>query len=84
MTCAALPVLRRKAGVPAAIFRVRGGPIIAIAALILAAWLLLNSTLVEAIQAAIAAGIGLLIYLAYRLLVCNRQRQKHASGRNHR
>lgn len=66
VTCAALPVLRRRTGVPAAMFRVRGGPIIAMAALILAVWLLANSTLREAYQAGIAALVGLVIYFAYR------------------
>src|SRR5437660_11335380 len=33
VTCAALPVLRRKADTPAAHFRLRGGPVIAVAAL---------------------------------------------------
>jgi APA family basic amino acid/polyamine antiporter len=64
-TCLALPVLRQKKDVPAAVFRVRGGTIIAIACLILIVWLLLNSTLYEAIVAAIAAAVGFLIYLAY-------------------
>lgn len=67
VTCAALPVLRRNNEAPKALFRVRGGPIIAVAALILSAWLLLNSTLYEALQAAIAAAVGLLIYFAYRV-----------------
>lgn len=67
VTCAALPVLRRRAGVPAAMFKVRGGPIIAVAALILAVWLLLNSTLYEAIVATIAAAVGFAIFLGYRL-----------------
>jgi basic amino acid/polyamine antiporter, APA family len=66
VTCAALPVLRRRTGVPAAMFKVRGGPIIAMAALILAVWLLANSTLREAYQAGIAALVGLVIYFAYR------------------
>lgn len=64
-TCLALPVLRRKKDVPEAVFRVRGGTIIAIACLVLIVWLLLNSTLYEAIVAAIAAAVGFLIYLAY-------------------
>ena len=66
VTCAALPVLRRSKDAPRAHFRLRGGPFIAIAALILSAWLLLNSTLYEAIASVIAAGVGFLIYLAYR------------------
>ena len=66
VTCAALPVLRRRGDVPAAQFRLPGGSIIAIAALILAAWLLLNSTLYEAIATTIAAavGFGILSYLS--------------------
>jgi amino acid transporter len=67
VTCAALPVLRRRGDVPAAQFRLPGGSIIAIAALILAAWLLLNSTLYEAIATTIAAAVGFGIYLIYRL-----------------
>ena len=79
VTCAALPVLRRKASVPAAVFNVRGGPIIAIAALNLSAWLLANSTLAEAIQAAIAAEVGLLIYLTYRFVRYNLQPEKNSN-----
>jgi basic amino acid/polyamine antiporter, APA family len=67
VTCAALPVLRRRKDASRALFKVRGGSIIAIAALILSAWLLLHSTLIEAIQATIAAAVGLAIYLSYRL-----------------
>jgi len=66
-TCLALPVLRQRRDVAAPLFKVRGGTIIAIASLLLAAWLLLNSTLYEAIVATIAAVVGLLIYLGYRL-----------------
>lgn len=67
VTCAALPVLRRRSDVPKAMFRVPGGTIIAVAALILAAWLLLNSTRYEAIAAATVALLGLVIYGGYRL-----------------
>ncbi len=66
VTCAALPVLRRKADAPAAHFRLRGGTVIAIAALILAGWLLANSTLYEAVATTIAAAVGFVIYLGYR------------------
>ena len=66
-TCAALPVLRKRTGAPPAHFKLRGGVFIAIAALILSAWLLMNSTLYEAIAATIAAVVGLLIYLGYRV-----------------
>ncbi len=67
VSCAALPVLRRRAGVSPAMFRVRGGTIIAIAALILSAWLLANSTAKEMVQSLIAAAVGMLIYLGYRV-----------------
>lgn len=66
-TCVALPVLRRRAGAPKALFRLPGGTIIAVLSLLLAAWLLMNSTLNEAIAATIAAAVGFLIYLVYRL-----------------
>ena len=66
VTCAALPVLRRKQDAPAAHFRLRGGPVIAVAALILAVWLLLNSTLYEAIVSLVAAAVGVAFYLTYR------------------
>jgi amino acid transporter len=68
VTCAALPVLRRRAGVRVAVFKVRGGSIIAMAALILAVWLLANSTMREAITALIAAAVGMAIYSAYRIV----------------
>lgn len=67
VTCAALPMLRKREGAPAAHFKLRGGPVIAAAALILSAWLLLNSARLEAIQAVIAAAIGFAIYLGYRI-----------------
>jgi basic amino acid/polyamine antiporter, APA family len=67
VTCAALPVLRRRKGVPAPMFKVRGGPVIAVAALMLAVWLLANSTLREAVTATIAGAVGMVIYLSYRL-----------------
>ncbi|HMG74628.1 MAG TPA: amino acid permease [Pyrinomonadaceae bacterium] len=77
VTCAALPVLRRRADVPTPAFKVRGGPIIAMAALILAVWLLANSTLREAVTAVIAAAVGMAIYSAYRIVRYNaRQREK--------
>jgi APA family basic amino acid/polyamine antiporter len=61
-TCLALPVLRRKPGVPPAQFRVPGGWILAGIALLLSLWLLSQTTLAQARDAAIAAGIGLLVY----------------------
>ena len=67
VTCAALPVLRRRTVAPAASFKLPGGTLIALAALILSAWLLMNSTLYEAIATTIAAVVGFLIYLSYRV-----------------
>ena len=66
-TCLALPVLRARRAVPAALFRLPGGTAIAILCLVLIAWLLLHVTLPEAKAAAIAAAVGLLIYFAYWL-----------------
>ena len=66
-TCLALPVLRARRTAPAAVFRLPFGPIIAILSLLLIVWLLVHSTLTEAKQAAIAAAVGLAIYLAYWL-----------------
>jgi amino acid transporter len=66
-TCAALPVLRRKENAPPALFKVPAGVAVSVASLVLAAWLLSNSTAVQARDSAIAAAIGLLIYAAYRL-----------------
>jgi amino acid transporter len=66
VTCAGLPVLRRRTVAPPASFKLPGGPVIAIAALVLSAWLLINSTLYEAIATTIAAAVGFLVYLGYR------------------
>src|SRR5207244_9355349 len=63
VTCAALPVLRRRADVPAPAFNVRGGPIIAVAALALAVVLLSDSTLREACADVIAESLVIASYL---------------------
>ena len=42
VTCAALPILRRRKDAPPALFHLPGGMIISMAALVLAAWLLVN------------------------------------------
>ncbi|HAF25621.1 MAG TPA: APC family permease [Blastocatellia bacterium] len=65
-TCLSLPVFRRRSDAPPAAFRLRGGTTIAILALLLAAWLLANSTWQEARAATIAAAVGLVIYFGYR------------------
>jgi basic amino acid/polyamine antiporter, APA family len=61
-TCAALPVLRRKTGVPGALMQVPGGIAVAITAILLATWLLSNSTWREARDTAIAAILGLAVF----------------------
>lgn len=66
-TCLSLPLFRARRDVPAAVFRLPGGTIIAILSLLLIGWLLLNSSLGEAESAAYAAGAGLVIYFAYWL-----------------
>jgi APA family basic amino acid/polyamine antiporter len=67
VTCAALLVFRRKEGARPAMFKAPGGVAAAIAALLLAVWLLSNISLLDARDSAIAAGAGLVIYAAYRL-----------------
>ncbi len=66
LTCAALPLLRRRTNVPKAQFRVVGGPLIAGLAVVLCIWLLSNSSGREARDATIAAAIGLLIFVGMR------------------
>jgi len=65
-TCAALPVLRRRPEAPPAAFTAPAGVAAAVAALLLSAWLLSHSTGRQARDAAIAAGIGLLLYVLSR------------------
>ena len=67
VTCAAVLVFRYRKDAPTAMFKTPGGVAAAIAALVLAAWLLSNGSLLDARDSAIAAGVGLLIYFAYRL-----------------
>ena len=68
MTAAALPVLRYKRGIPPAQFPVPGGIVVAVLSLILGAWLLSHTTARQARDAAIAAGLGLLLYLLAKLI----------------
>src|SRR6185369_16035874 len=64
VTCAALPILRRRR-MQSAAFEVPGGNVVAVVALILIAWLLSSSAWLEARQALIAAIAGLALYGAY-------------------
>ena len=65
-TCGALPLLRGRDAGPAKMFRVRGGVGIAYAGMAVCLWLLTAASLREARDAAIAAGVGIAIYLVYR------------------
>jgi APA family basic amino acid/polyamine antiporter len=65
-TCAALPLLRRRESSPRATFVAPLGVAVSVVSLVLIAWLLTNTTAVQARDAAIAAAIGLLIYFASR------------------
>lgn len=65
-TCVSLPILRRKSSRPP-IFKLPGGTLIAALSLMLAVWLLANSTWKEARAAAVAALAGLIIYFGYRV-----------------
>ncbi len=66
-TCLALPVLRRRSEARPALFNLPGGIAVAILALAFSAWLLSNVTWHEARDTGIAAALGLVVYLAYRL-----------------
>jgi len=66
-TCLSLPLFRARSDMPAAVFRLPGGTIVAFLSLLLIVWLLLNSSLAEAEASAYAAGAGLVIYFAYWL-----------------
>ncbi len=63
LTCAALPVLRQRADVPAAQFRVAGGRLVAGLAVLLCLWLLSNGSGREVRDVMLAAGLGLFIFL---------------------
>ena len=67
-TCAALPRLRYKQGVPDALVKIPGGIIISVLAILLSIWLLTNSTWIEARDSAIAVAVGIAIYVGYRLM----------------
>jgi amino acid transporter len=64
-TCAALPVLRLKEKRPAP-FVAPAGWLVSVAALALVAWLLANSPRREARDVAIAAAVGMLLFLVFR------------------
>lgn len=65
VSCAAVPVLRRRADVPPATFTVRAGALVALAALVLCAWLISSSTRVEARNVAVAALVGVVLWFSF-------------------
>ena len=67
-TCAALPVLRRRAGAPPSNFRAPAGLFVSCAVLLLTTWLLVSSTFREVRDTTIAAVIGLAVYALCRRL----------------
>ena len=73
VTCAALPVLRRKQDANQA-FHISGGIPIAGAAILLTVWLLSNNTGQEARDSVIAAAAGMAIFAAYRYSRTKRRR----------
>jgi amino acid transporter len=67
VTCAALIALRRRSDAPPAAFKAPAAVAVALASLLLAGWLLSNSTWLDARDTAIAAALGLAIFFAYRV-----------------
>jgi amino acid transporter len=65
VTCAALPVLRRREGDESAGFRAPAGTLTAVAAIALCAWLL-STALNQLMMTGIAAVVGLLLYFVFR------------------
>ncbi|MBC8083746.1 MAG: amino acid permease, partial [Hymenobacter sp.] len=65
LTCAALPVLRRRFPARPAPFRLVGGPVVAVVCIALCLWLLLSSTGPEARDVAGAAVGGLGLYFIW-------------------
>jgi APA family basic amino acid/polyamine antiporter len=68
ITCSALPVLRRRSDVPAAMFRAPGGTAAAVLATLICIWLLSNSTYSEARDTGIAIVVGLAVYFLHRVM----------------
>jgi amino acid transporter len=65
VSCAAVPVLRRQTDAPPATFTVRTGGLVALAALVLCAWLISSSPWIEARNVAIAALLGVGLWLSF-------------------
>jgi hypothetical protein len=59
--------LRYKKDAPPAMLVMPGGIVFSVAAVVFSVWLLANSKSIEAKHSAIAVGVGILIYVLYRL-----------------
>lgn len=81
-TCAALPILRRRANAPQAMFKIPFGTIVALISLALAGWLLSKCTFTQARDSLIAIAIGLLIYGAYYLARRSRRDKPYSEQRD--
>jgi hypothetical protein len=64
--CAALPVLRRRAGAPAALFKAPAGVTLSVLAMLLSIWLLSNVSWEEGRNTVVAALLGLICYIGLR------------------
>ena len=78
-TCAALPVLRRRANAPRAEFTLPAGVAAAFLGMALAMWLLSNTTLHEVRDTAIATAIGLGIFCVHQRIHSGRPRAAAAT-----
>jgi len=67
VTCVALLVFRRKQGVPAATLVVPAGGIVALIAIGLCVWVLLNSGWRQATGLMLAMAVGVIVYLSFKL-----------------
>ena len=78
LTCLAIPFLRKKCVQDRRSFRLRGGPVIPVLAVLLCFWLLSQSPSQDLVSAAIALGAGYALYGG--TLVARRWRAHAASG----
>jgi amino acid transporter len=67
VTCAALPILRRRDDLETGGFRAPAGPALAMVSLAICVWLLSNSTLRELSAFTTLAIVGVVVYAACRL-----------------
>ena len=65
VTCAALPVLRRRSDVPSAPFMAPAGPVISVIAAVLSLWLLSSSPAAEMRMSVVAMLVGFVLYAGF-------------------